>query len=60
MEYLDWMERTRRSKPAAQEAPAKPEALSPDETQHWLREFADLAGDPKVREALGPDFAEDG
>jgi predicted RNA-binding protein with PIN domain len=59
MEYLDWMERDRRARPTAPEAPVKPDGLTPDETKHWLREFADLVNDPGVREALGPDFGEE-
>lgn len=56
MEYLDHMERLRRCKPSAPDALAKPQGGSDEEKQHWLREFADLADDPRVREALGPDF----
>lgn len=59
LDYLDEMERLRRPKAAPIDASAKPEGLSGGETQHWLREFADLANDPKVREALGPDFREE-
>ena len=58
MDYLDEMERLRRPKPPAEENSLKPEHLSDDETRHWLREFADLIEDPKVRDALGPDFRE--
>jgi uncharacterized protein len=59
MDYLDEMERLRRPAPPAEERPIKPETLSDDETRHWLREFADLIEDPKLREALGPDFREE-
>jgi predicted RNA-binding protein with PIN domain len=59
MEYLDRMEHSRRPKATPGESPAKPEGVSGEETQHWLREFADLADDPKLREALGPDFGEE-
>ena len=59
MDYLDQMERLRRPKTTEEEASAKPESISADETRHWLREFADLVDDPKVREALGPDFDDD-
>jgi uncharacterized protein len=55
LDYLDERERRHRRKPPT-EAPAKPEHLSNEETQHWLHEFADLVNDPKCREALGPDF----
>jgi predicted RNA-binding protein with PIN domain len=56
LDYLDEMERLRQRKPAVAEAPVKPEGMSEAETKHWLREFADLVDDPKVRAALGPDF----
>ncbi len=59
LDYLDEMERLRQRKPSLESAPAKPQSISDDETQHWLREFADLADDPKVRDALGPDFREE-
>jgi predicted RNA-binding protein with PIN domain len=53
LDYLDQMEHLRRSKATSAEAPAKPEGVSGEEAQYWLREFADLADDPKVREVLG-------
>jgi predicted RNA-binding protein with PIN domain len=56
LDYLDAMERLRQRQPPPEETPAKPEGMSEDETQHWLREFADLADDPKVRDVLGQDF----
>jgi predicted RNA-binding protein with PIN domain len=59
LDYLDEMERLRQWKPPSESAPAKPESVSEGETRHWLREFADLADDPKVRDALGPDFSEE-
>jgi predicted RNA-binding protein with PIN domain len=59
MEYLDEMEARRGEKPDREEVAAKPESLSDDEKQHWMREFAELADDPEVRDGLGPDFAED-
>src|SRR5262245_50427036 len=59
LDYLDQMERLRKRKASAPETPAKPEGVSGDETQHWLREFADLVADPKLREALGPDFRDE-
>jgi predicted RNA-binding protein with PIN domain len=49
-DFLDEMERLRRSSsPRPPEKPAKPEQVSDDETEHWLREFGDLADDPKLR-----------
>jgi uncharacterized protein len=59
LDYLDEMERLRQRKPPPEDVPAKPESVSDGETQHWLREFADLADDPKLREALGPDFRDE-
>jgi len=59
LDYLDQMERLRKRKASAPETPAKPEGVSGDETQHWLRESADLVADPKLREALGPDFLDE-
>lgn len=59
MDYLDRTERLRKRKASAPPPQAKPEGVSKDEAQHWLREFADLADDPKLREALGPDFREE-
>jgi hypothetical protein len=49
------------TRPNAPEAdgPAKPEGPSGTEAQHWLREFADLEEDPRLREAFGPDFFRD-
>jgi predicted RNA-binding protein with PIN domain len=58
LDYLEEMERLRHRQPEVAEAPVKPEGMSEEETRHWLREFADLVDDPKVREALGPDFEE--
>lgn len=59
LDYLEEWERQRRRKPAAPEAPLKPEGVSDAEMQHWLRAFGDLADDPKWREALGPDFRDE-
>lgn len=58
LDYLDEREHQRKSKPSAPEPPTKPEGMSAEEVQHWLREFADLVNDPQVRESLGPDFRE--
>jgi predicted RNA-binding protein with PIN domain len=59
LDYLEEMERVRQRKPTSESVPAKPESMSDGETQHWLREFADLADDPRLRDALGPDFREE-
>jgi predicted RNA-binding protein with PIN domain len=59
-EYLDGLNRSRRQhqrRPSA--APAKPEGVSRQETQHWLEEFADLADDAGLKELFDPyDFDE--
>jgi hypothetical protein len=55
LEYLEEMER-KRTKATLPDTPAKPESISSTETQHWLREFAELVHDPKWQEELGPDF----
>jgi predicted RNA-binding protein with PIN domain len=49
--YLDQLEGSRRPPPPRPpvEAP-KPDAVSGEETQRWLREFADLADDPGMKE----------
>jgi hypothetical protein len=57
LDYLDEMERLRQQKPPSESV--KPEKVADGETQHWLREFADLADDPKLRDALGPDFRDE-
>ncbi len=60
-DYLDWLaqhRRQRRQRPA--EAPAKPDGSSRTETQHWLREFAELEDDPDMKELFQPfDFQDD-
>jgi predicted RNA-binding protein with PIN domain len=54
-EYLEWLERHRRERRrAAPEANPKPEFLSEEETQHWLREFASLQDDPGLKELSDP------
>jgi uncharacterized protein len=59
LDYLEQMQRLRQPKPSSLEPLAKPEAVSEDEAEHWLREFAELADDPRVRELFGPDFREE-
>lgn len=59
LDYLEQRQRPRPSKPAGPATSLKPEGVSGEEVQHWLREFADLANDPKWREALGPDFRDE-
>jgi uncharacterized protein len=55
MDYLDERDRARR-RVAPPAEPAKPDGVSRDEAERWRREFADLADDPQLREALGPDL----
>ena|SRR5579862_4707660 len=61
--YLDWLDSHRRrpvEKKPTQDAPPKPEGVSRSETQRWLREFADLADDPQMKELFEPfDFEKD-
>ena len=58
---LDFIEHlSRPAAPApADEAPAKPQGVSREEAQRWLREFEDLVRDPKVRAELNPGLPED-
>jgi predicted RNA-binding protein with PIN domain len=50
LDYLEEMERRRRRKPTLPEAFLKPESISNQEAQHWLREFADLVDKPNQTE----------
>lgn len=43
MEFLDVLDRQRQRRPSRPEPSAKPETLSAEETDHWLREFGELA-----------------
>lgn len=45
-DFLDLLEKQRR-RPAAPAEAAKPEVVSAQETERWLREFGDLAGDER-------------
>jgi hypothetical protein len=59
---LDFIEQLSRPAPPtapADEAPAKPQRVSPEEAQHWLHEFADLERDPQIRADLNPGLPED-
>jgi hypothetical protein len=57
--FLHSLQRRRRPTPRAPGEAAKPEGVSRRETQHWLKEFADLADDPAVKELFDPfDFDE--
>jgi predicted RNA-binding protein with PIN domain len=54
-QYLEWLERHRRERSrSARRASPKPERLSEEETQYWLREFASLQNDPNLKELSDP------
>lgn len=54
-DFLQEIEERRKPPPAPpKEQPAKPSSLSREETQHWLKEFADLADDPAMKELQDP------
>ncbi len=54
-DFLKGLERRRKPPPAPPgEPPAKPSAVSREETEHWLKEFADLADDPALKELQDP------
>lgn len=54
-QYLEWLERHRRERrQAARPTDSKPEHLSETEVQYWLREFADLQNDPRLKELSDP------
>ena len=48
---LDYLEQAGRPSPApsAGDGPTKPQGVSAEEAQRWLKEFADLADDPKLK-----------
>jgi predicted RNA-binding protein with PIN domain len=49
-DFLDQIDRQRHTAgPPPPEKSAKPDEVTRDETQHWLREFGDLANDPKLK-----------
>jgi predicted RNA-binding protein with PIN domain len=54
-DFLDLLETQRRRPAAPVEAP-KPEVISPQETERWLREFGEIASDerPSRRRRSGP------
>jgi predicted RNA-binding protein with PIN domain len=60
-DFLQELERRRKPPPAPPgEQPAKPTGVSREEAQHWLKEFADLADDPALKELQDPpEFFED-
>lgn len=55
LDYYEQLARPRPRPAAAGDQPlGKPDRISPEETRHWLKEFADLADDPRLREELNP------
>jgi uncharacterized protein len=49
-EFMDVLQQQeRRRPPVPAEAPEKSEGLTEAETQHWLEEFGDIQGDPRLR-----------
>jgi predicted RNA-binding protein with PIN domain len=62
-DFLEELERRRRATPVQPgDSAAKPSGVSHEETQGWLREFADLADDPALKELQDPPefFEEEG
>jgi predicted RNA-binding protein with PIN domain len=59
--YLDWLEQHRRKQPSVPDSTSKPDSISAEEAEHWLREFADLEHDPGLKELSDPPefFADD-
>jgi predicted RNA-binding protein with PIN domain len=55
LDYLEWLERRRRERQhkASGEA-SKPKHLSEEESQYWLRQFADLEGSPEMKKLFDP------
>jgi predicted RNA-binding protein with PIN domain len=52
--YLDHLEKLRHARPEApEEGATKPDGVSGAELERWLREFADLADDPRLNEGFG-------
>jgi uncharacterized protein len=59
-EFLDHLDRLRRPRPGPPPDAEKTGPPSPPETRRWLREFADLADDPDLKELSDPfGFLED-
>jgi hypothetical protein len=60
-DFLEELERRRKPQAATlPEQSVKPKSVSREETQHWLKEFADLADDPALKELQDPpEFFED-
>jgi hypothetical protein len=60
-DFLDFLDHRQGTRPTAPHAePVKPEGVSREETQRWLREFADLADDPGMKELFDPPWSNGG
>ncbi|HZU38431.1 MAG TPA: NYN domain-containing protein [Gemmataceae bacterium] len=60
LDYMEELDRSRRSRRQARQETEKQQGMSPEEAQHWLKEFADLENEPDLK-ALEPfDFSEEG
>jgi predicted RNA-binding protein with PIN domain len=57
-DFLDWLERAHRPRRPTAREEGKPEHVSAEDTQRWLREFADLADDPALAELFDPPWSE--
>ena len=54
LDYLDELQRKRRQPPPVEQGDEKRVAVSGDEVQAWLREFADVEDDPAFKELEYP------
>jgi predicted RNA-binding protein with PIN domain len=53
--YLDLLQRNRRERrPPAPDPGAKPQGMSQRDAEHWLRAFAEVQDDPRLRELSDP------
>ncbi|HEV3257429.1 MAG TPA: NYN domain-containing protein [Gemmataceae bacterium] len=61
LDYVEDLQRRRRhNRRRPDQEPDKKPVVSPDEMQHWLGEFADLADDPDLKQLFDPfDFEKD-
>jgi hypothetical protein len=57
-DFLDWLDGEHRPRPAPPREDGKPDHVSAEDTQRWLREFADLADDPGLKELFEPPWSE--
>jgi uncharacterized protein len=54
IDYLEWLERHRRLRKHAPEAPEKQPSGSSEETKHWVEVFAELDRDPEMKDVFDP------